>query len=620
MAGPLETEATEARNHFRVAIPDIMKRRDPIENEWLLNHHCWRGIRTRFFYSDGISEHYVPAARRSIEKFVKRCRRQLIPSQDFFEVYPWDEAAPGADKEAEGVKAYVLYVLTRHMRMRAWLDQIIRSILLYGRAIVKNSPKFVDIPVQLPVNGRQRIIMLSQVWPTSRVVDPFNWYFWPESANTLDEMQVIFENVMMPFEEYRQLSERPNSPIEQIEPRELGKPQWPIRHQLRLQTSGLSEPSLTASGGTEKGEMGSEFVQLSEVWFRKKGVWKRQWLVWNVSDGPRQVWYQRAPFPEPPYRFSLDRQLPGEGYSTSVMSDLEPLNVWLNDEINMTEDARLTAMAPPVLINPTAIFREESLVHRPRAKWMVDPEGVEFPVLPNVSKIGMEGVTGILGLLDSFGSANPLADGQTMRGMPRAGFAVTTLVNLALTDITAVAEVLEDDILTPTLSDIHKLGIMFTPQDQMLRIPAVMGLKGRQMKVEDLYNDYAFRWVGSVQSQDFQVKAQRMMTFLGLLAKTVPALQQSGKKVNWDLLLRRMWREGIGERGAGTIIEDMGEEEAQFAMLMQQGMGGGGARGQVAIPGQSANPATTEQANAGMSRNLAESQIGQSMAGTGTGA
>jgi hypothetical protein len=608
----------ETLEHLRVAILDIRKRRQPLENEWLLNHHCWRGQKTRWYF-EGTTDHFIPAARRAIERNVTRARKQLIPSQEFFEVYPWDEAAPDADVRAENVKAYLLYVLVRHMKMRAWLDQIFRTYYLYGRAIVKNQIKFVDIPVMSSYpSGRPKAATVTQVWPFSRVVDPFSFYVWPETASSLDDIALMFEDVLMPYEEYKSLSEREGSDVERITPRDLLRPVWPPKHTQRLNIAGFTEPSITATGGDKKAEQGSEFVQLSECYLKRKAQWVRSWIVWNVANGPRQVRYGVLAYPEPPYRFSFTRTLPGEGYGTSIMSDLEPLNIWLNDEINMTQEARLTAMFPPTLINPSAIFREDSLLHRPRAKWLVDPSGVLMPTLPDTSRIGVDGVRSVMNILDSFSGSNPLAEGQPQRGMPRAGFAVSSLVSLSLADITAICEVIEDDILTPTLSDLHRLGVLFTPSEQLLHIPAVMGLNQRDLMPIDLYGDWTFRWVGSLQFQDYNVKAQRMVTFLGILAKLAPALQQAGKQIEWDLLLRRMWREGLGERGAGTIIRDMTQQEAMMSMMMKAGMGGPNGGGQTAMPGQAANPATPEQAQAGIARNLTESQIGQQLAGTGT--
>jgi hypothetical protein len=342
------------------------------------------------------------------------------------------------------------------------------------------------------------------------------------------------------------------------------------------------------------------------------------------------------------------------------MEDLEPLNVWLNDEINMTQDAHLTGMFPPVLINPMGIFREESLVYRPRAKWFVDPTMVKFGEGPDTTAKGLQSVGEVMGYLDSFGGSNPLAEGSPSRGMPRAGYAVSSLIQLALADITAVAEQLEDEILTPTLGDLYRNAMLFIPETQKMKIPAIMGLPKQQVSPGDLWGDYTFRWVGSLQAQDMQVKSQKMITTLGVLGKIAPLLQQDGKKVNWGLIGKRLWREGMGERGAETIIQDMSKDDALLAMIMKgqvqkpdppkktislsgpisaeladqlateddptmvaakkaaqapQGAPGGAGTGGVTPPGTGANPASA--ADAMMSQGRSMTEAAQSTGGAG---
>ncbi|MFN6998974.1 MAG: ATP-binding cassette domain-containing protein, partial [Elioraea tepidiphila] len=40
-----------------------------------------------------------------------------------------------------------------------------------------------------------------------------------------------------------------------------------------------------------------------------------------------------------------------------------------------------------------------------------------------------------------------------------------------------------------------------------------------------------------------------------------------GKRINWTALLKRIWRDGLGERGADSIIETMTSQEQLAAML-----------------------------------------------------
>lgn len=632
----METLAPQAQNQaaeesqvladLQVLIPDIRQRRLPVENEWLLNHAAWRAVKTRFYYTEGVSDHYIPAARRAVERFVTRLRAMLIPAPDFFEVYPVDELNPMQGLEAEHAKAYLAHVVYKRLKLRSFVDQLARSFLLYNRAIAKVTVQVVD----QPVIDLGKVDYIKQVWPTARVVDPFSVYVWPETATSIDEAQIIFEDNMMPYEDYVAHSEA--GVCKPIAKKDLGRPEWPRYHSQRLNVSGLSEPTTTseASPTTEGAKpIGSNFVALSEVWFKKAGRWKQAWIVWNETK-PRIVRYNASPYPEPPYLMTLARSLPGEHYTTGMMSDLEPLQVWLNDQVNLTQDAQFTIMSPPVMVNPMSVFDKGSLTFRPRAKWLVDPAGIMFPNLPDTTKAGIGGVQMVLGFMDTFSGSNPLAEGQPTRGMPRAGFAVSSLIQLSMSDIKGAAELLEDEILSPMLAAMYRIAVMFTPQQQRLLLPPSMGMPGREITIKELYGDHTFKWVGSLQAQDFQVRAQRLVTFMGILTKAAPMIQQSGLQIDWKTLTKRIWREGLGERGAETILRDMTDKDVMALLAVNTAQGKGPIAGMLqsqdqtgfpgAGPGEGAPvPATAEQSQRQMSSQMTNSAIGQSMAGTGQG-
>lgn len=617
--------------------PAVRNRRKPIEGEWLLNHSAWRGIRTRWYYSDGVSEHYIPAARRMIERYVVRGRQMLVPAPDFFEVYPTQENDPQAGLGAEHARAYLGYLLHKRTRLRSYVDMLLRTFLMYGRAVVKNTINYVETPVVIPAGPGQgtkgTMGRVNQTWPTTRTVDPFVFYVWPETVNSVDEAQVVFEDHMMPVEDYR--ARAAQGVCDALDYAGLGKPEWPIYHSVRLQESGLTDPDSTqAAIPHTKSPSGASFVALTELWFKREGTWQQAWIAWNTKGRPTVVRYQTSPYPEPPYRLSAARQLPGEHYTSSLMSDLEPQQVWLNDAINLTQDGVMTSMSPPALVDPARVVRSDSLVYRPRAKWLVDPSGVSFPNIPDTSRTGQANVAMILGMMEQFsGTGGPLAEGTPARGSPRAGFALSSLIQLALSDVRGTAELLEDEILTPTLSDLYRLGVVFTPLEQMLALPPIMGLQGRKISMNDLYGDWTFKWVGSLQSQDYQVRAQRLISFMGLLTKLGPLVQQAGLVIDWQTLFKRIWRDGLGERGAETILRTMTFQDAmqQMAAMAAQGQGpvaqaaglaqnggppaSGGAPGPAMGAGQAPAPASAEQLGQQISRGMAENAVGAQMQG-----
>ena len=553
-------------------IVDLRQRRRSINEVWLLYHAAYNGRQTRTFFNSEMFKHFIPAARRAVERFTVRGAQMVVPSADFFEVYPGDMDATDGDAAANAVRAFLSYVWRKRIKAYTFTRVLFRSWCLYGRIITKSG---VEVLTLQPKDGPPT----TQVWPTARVVDPFNFHAYPETTADVNRLQVMVEDFMMPWDQYKSLAEQ--KIVATINRDDLSDPEWPDHHVRRLQQQQLMEPSAVERG--EKNDLAS-FVSLSEVWFRKDGRWQRVWLAWNVSAGVRVVRLNSRPFPVPPYRLAIARELPSEHYSTGMMDDLEPMQVLLNDQFNIALEGQATNFSPPTVVDPNRVYRHDSLKYRPRAKWLADPEGIKFFEPRDITRYAFQGIQFTLGLMDSFSGSNPLAEGQPTRNLPRAGFAVSSLLNLSLADIKDAANVIEDCILTPLLGDLYRLTVEYADSQQIIKIPGTQDWPAQKFDVARMAGDWDFQWVGSLQAQDMQIKAQRMVSTLGMMAKLAPVLEQEtmrrGKRVNWEVLLKRIWRDGLGERGLDKIIEDMSPQEwqaiqMQQQMAQQQGMGGG---------------------------------------------
>lgn len=580
---------------------DLRTRRRPINERWLLYHSAYTGRQTRTMFNSDMFKHFVPAARRAVERFVVRGAQMVVPNAaDFFEVYPGDESTDNQkDAEANSIRSWLRYLLVKRIKAYTFARTCFRMWALYGRVVTKVGVEILKIPER---EGGTT----TQVWPTVRVVDPFYFYCYPETVSDPNKLQVMVEDFMLPWDHYKALSDdKVCSPLER---EALSAPEWPDHQTRRLQQQQLNDPSSLQS--TEKSEDLASFVAISEVWYRRDGHWQRVWIAWNVRGGEKLVRYNPEPFPVPPYRQAVARDLPGEFYTTGMMDDLEPMQVLLNDQFNIALEGQATNFSPPVVIDPNRIYRHSSLVYRPRAKWLADPEGVKFFEPRDIAKHAFQGIQFTLGLMDSFSGSNPLAEGQTTRGMPRAGFAVSSLINLSLADIKDAAQVIEDCILTPLLGDLYRLTVEYADPQQIVKIPGTQDWPARKFRVSDLVGDWDFQWVGSLQSQDMQVKSQRMVAVLAMLGKIGPVmltdLQMRGKRLNWEAILKRVWRDGLGERGLDKIIEQLSPQEMQMIQQQQmmqqmQGAKGGGSPG----PGQQ-YPRTAQQGDQALAQGMAE--------------
>lgn len=632
---------TELSRQYAPFIKSVQTNRRTIENLWLQGLDAWKAKHRRQGFHGEWFNHYIPAARKAIEKSVIRSRQMLFTSPDSFEVYPADDRRLDLGIQAEGWKNYLLWRMTR-IDARGMVDQLIRCLLLYQRCVAKSALDFEDIP--------------GQVWPSARVVDPFTFYVWPETATSTAQCQVVFENTMMPFSRYSWLAKQGGCDV--IAPGDLTAPEWPYYYTERLSASGLPTPTDTGASTAPKPEIPlpdpQKLVSMTELWRRDGPAWTQIWVVWNVTGGPKVTRVKENAFF--PYHMAIGRALPGEHYTSSMMSDLEPLNVLLNDQINMTLEGQATAILPIAVVNPDLVARAETLVFKPRAKWLADPAGVEFKTAVNTAPAGYQGVQATFGLIDSFAGSSPLAEGQPARGMPRAGFAVSSLIGLATSDIRNVAELIEDKILTPMLQAFYKL----TCQSQIIlsqaaQIPGAEALKATQINPGALAGAYSFKWIGTLQANDQQVRGQRLLTLLNIAGKLYPAMSQQGWELDFGTLFKRIWRDGIGERGADTIVYKkapqpppppppppppkvsvslsgdvdpmtahvlaiQGQQPQRPPATQLQGQAQGAAAPRPGGGGAVAPaPATPEQSERQMSRGMAESNVGQMMAGTGVG-
>ena len=554
------SDREELAQHLAELCIELRNRRRPINDRWLLYHAAYSGRHTRTFFRSEIFRHFIPAARRAVERFSVRAAQMVVPSADFFEVFPGDIDGTQGDAEANAVRAVLSYVLRKRIRAYLLARRLFRSWACYGRAIVKTSIEVVP--------GRTE--GETQVWPTARVVDPFQFFVYPETVSDPERLSVLVEDFMLPWDHYESLMRQ--KLVEPLRQEDLGTPEWPDDVVRRLQEQSLNTPT-DLTGGDRAGSL-TTFVSLSEVWFLRGGRWQRAWLAWNVPEAQRLVRIGESPHPGHPYRIGIARDLPGEHYSTGMMDDLEPMQVLLNDQFNIALEGQATNFSPPTVVDPNRVYRANSLVFRPRAKWLMDPEGVKFFESRDITRYAFQGIQFTLGLMDSFSGSNPLAEGQPTRNLPRAGFAVSSLLNLSMADIKDAAQVVEDAILTPVLADLYRLLVQYTDPKQVLRIPGTQDWPAQRVRADQLVGDWDFQWVGSLQAQDMQIKSQRMVAILGMMGKVGPVvaedLQRRGKRLNWEAIFKRIWRDGLGERGLDRIVEEMTPEELQQVQQERQ--------------------------------------------------
>lgn len=534
----------------------IRQRRRLVEENWLRSHRTWMNIQLeRHFKSTDTSpvNYDIPAGRRAAERTIVRGVKLLTPNVKWFEMSPISDSS---QVNAGNVDKFMWYILRKRIKSRSNISQLVRSMVMYGLCHMKTS----------------LVVQNGQVWPSQRAVDPFAFYTFPETASTPDEAELIFEDFLMGYDKYCSLSERGVMGLEPIDSDDLTTPDWPYHLVERLASQGITNPSQDVSTSYEKvskelQQAGSSFVSMTELWLPRNDKLYQVYIVWNLKGKPEIKSFVRSEYDQPLYRSVIHRALPGELYTNSQMDDINQLDVMQNDLINQFHEA-VDWEQGFVAFNDQMAGRKDSFKIKGRAKWEFtdDPRNaLQFLSPPNTSNNLLRAWQIDLGLINSLGGTGTIAEGQPGRNMPRAGNAVNSLINLGMADIQDISELIEQEVLTPSLSDIYKVSSQFIPDQQLMRIPGgealYNGFKSSVIKRKDIIGDYEFEWVGSLQFQDESQRAQRLMIFLNLMPTLAPMLQQQGYMFNTVELVKMIWRYGLGERGLSDVVVQMGQQQ-----------------------------------------------------------
>jgi hypothetical protein len=545
-------------------------RRRYIEQRMLNSRRMWFGYYDPSYTPTDSSTgvYNIPALRRVIERAVVRVVKLLTPNVKWFEVQPMDSFRTPSDR-VSNTDSFMRYISRKKIKTRSNISQLGRSMVLYGYCIQKTSIA----------------ISKNEVWPAQRAVDPFSFYIYPETSPTIEEAEDIFEDFLFSFSRYNTFVSK--GIVDAIPRDDLTTPDWPYHLVERMAYQGISNPNSNVDQKIEevksnlnKQNSTNPFVSLTEKWIRRDGELYQVYIVWNLVGGPRIVGFFKSIYDDPLYRMAVHRPLPGETYTTSQSEDIEALNNVQGDMFNQFKDA-VDREAGFVAFGGSSGMRRDTFKFKGGAKWDFGSENpkevMNLVQPPNTSNNFLRAWQVSNAMMQSMGGAGTIAEGQPGRNMPRSGEAVSSLINLGMADIQDIAEVIEQEVLTPGLSDIYKVSQMI-PDDQLMRIPGGMTFYDPEKKSptsllrkRDIVGDYEFEWVGSLQFQADSERAQRLMVFLNLFLNpnTQQMLAQQGYTINLPDLIKMVWRSGIGVRGLDNIVVTLGEMQ-QILQKQQQ--------------------------------------------------
>src|SRR5262252_4144236 len=573
------------------------ERNGVLRERWLRYYRIWSVRHDQQGYK-GRTNTYFPVGRRWIEQWVSRLKRDLFPDQDWFACRALRE-----DFEARvpAKQALAAYWMRRHMRLRKHALPWLRQLVMYGTSPVRNVWRAVEhdqtvLRDVLDDDGQPSGKTIQQIekvadflGPTFEPVDLFAFYVWPVTASGVDSATLAFEDRCVTRAHVNELASRSLDPGNTKSTNVYEN----VDELLRLYDEAIGSRGSGSGGGRKYDALA---IRLADKGFtapldqnlprglRPLDVTECSWTADLEGNGAERylvtlgadtvpLRVQKRPFMHGGTQWLCGKfvEIAEEFYGRGLPEIFDYIQYFVNDLGNQSSDAFVWATNPIAVVDIGAVQDPTSLRMTPGAKWLANPQGVQFTTPPTgAAQAGFDAVQGYLGIGDNLVAptpARPIVPGQApaTAGTGGASGLAAQLADSAV-DIRAVIENLEDDVMQPLLERNDILAQQCLDRDIVLKVAGQDGVEllEHPISVNDLVGEYEWEWLGTTSALNQQVRAQQMVQGIALLVQVPPdQLAAQNVSVDWRYILEQYWSLGLGLPNSDRVFKSTGPKEAQ---------------------------------------------------------
>ncbi len=579
-----EGVAERVRNQLAPILFQTRNDRQNLEEEWkairrmeMMKHDSGR----RYF---GRSDAYLPVYPKIVNTTVAALAKGLFPSDDYMDVI--DRGDKADDSKAKAVKAGLLWNFDRVARLRTLIKPFLRQFENFGTSVFKyrykkeSKKEGRSYSMEDALSGKPEAVpsfrTISQEGLSLSVRSLFYWYIYPATADSLDEAEVVFEDIDVPL----------NYVVEMAAAKKWVNTENIIagggaensQHDTALQENLSDIADMQKPTNSMGGNPMADMRTITEVWCKLKlpkegyaagedtycAVPSRVVMcgetVLEVTRNPH--WTQR-----PPYLVSRQNVQPGFFYGYGRGRMVRSIQYLANDFANQTNDNGIYALNPIVKYVPGMLAGPLRPI-APGVAWpMTDLKAVEFDRPPHEQvQMGSQMLNMWIGMAQDAGGAPPILQGQNAGKGGRTATQAQILQKNAFMPIQDTVEDIELDVLVPLMYNTWVLMQQYMEDDLL----ATIGGGVQRVTPADLAIDAEFRWLASSQSVNAQLRAQQAMQLIQASMPLVPLLAQQGYVVDYVPLIQKIYTDGFGFRGFEQFIKRGPPPQ----MPMAGGMGG----------------------------------------------
>lgn len=575
---------TRVKDELIVTLKRMRDERRSLDQSFLRYYRIWSAERDQQSYA-GRSKTYMTIGRRIIENWVQKVKRDLLTTDDWFDVIALRESF---EQRVPAVKALFNYYIKKQMRLRRKLTPFLRQMVTLGTSPVsivwrldeRVLPVLKDVldadnnPTNKQIRSLEKV--LQYIGPTFRICDLFAWRISPVTVSEVGEATHVSEDMLIDRARLKQLAKTPLDPREPklgmiLENLDDAFEKFGSSSSLGADTFQKERERLQAKGfsGRMDPKNPARPLDVTTAYWRvnleDEGT---DWYRVTIIGDETVCLIQRNPFWHgmPPWLVGKFTEVENEFYGRSVCEAFDRLQYFLNDVADQSNDALVWCMNPIAVVDGYRVQDPTSLRMRPGAKWLAEPGAVQFMEPPkDTPAIGFNAVQQIVGFMNDVSNVAPFVGGGG--GGPRnRGRALNTATGAQivasenLVQVRDVIENVEDQVMIPMLKMMHILTMQCLDRDITLRITGAQGLTMIEHKISapDVVGDFDFEWLGSTGAMNQTVKSQQMINYLQIAAQVPPELYKANNiQLDIGYLMKAIWSDGFGLRNADRVIRDL---------------------------------------------------------------
>lgn len=548
--------------------------RSQLEDDWTRFYNMWSVVHDWAHGYQGRAKLYVPEVRKNIEAQARVFVDNAFPNDDFLDCHP---GFGGTKRGAQMQKSVRMWQI-QQAQLKLKYHVFARQQCMYG-----TSPAYVCWSEKMehafrsardPKTGKVKPSRaLTEIYrgPEFMVRDLFHWYALNPNRNNLDEDGCADYQIVDRFEIMRRAKAgmvlraedilKGNSSAYSME--ELS------RDIIRAESTGLQIQANQAYAGSisldrDREEQGTYLcatvyarIQCAKACLEDEDPELGIPMKIEIYNDEHIGFVGRNPFfhQRPPYVVAKYIQPnPNEYYGQGIPQATQYMQYEMNSKAEQAMDSVTYALNPIAFIDPAMAAQGGELEIEPGAKWFVNPQGVRFSSMPDVSATGYNAIGLLKQQIQDYSDRTPSLPPE-LSGKARTATQASIVSAVASIDVKAFQEQNEIEVLQPLMQMWESLTDQNIQEEQVIMILGQDSKDWKRILVNknQMLGHYEYFWRVSRNLQNKQIQARQMIDAMKMVGSLPP---EASQKLNFNFAeaFRILWSDLWNMPNANRVL------------------------------------------------------------------